>query len=62
MEVIIIILIIIAIFTYLIILGGNMQKTQEEQEIEDKEQMEYIKDYQNGGNKVGNKKRSKTSF
>ena len=59
---VIIILIIITIFTYMIILGGNMEKTQEEQEIEDKERMEYIEDYQNGGNKIGNKKRSKTSF
>ncbi len=39
MIVIILIFIIIAIFTYMIILGGNMQKTQKEREFEDKEQM-----------------------
>ncbi len=39
MIVIILIFIIIAIFTYMIIRGGNMQKTPTEREIEDKEQM-----------------------
>ncbi len=60
--IIIVILIIIAILTYMIVLGGNMNKTQEEKYIEDKEQIEYIKNYQNGGNKIGNKKRNKTSI
>ncbi len=39
MTVIILIFIIIAIFTYMIILGGNMKKTSKEREFEDKEQM-----------------------
>lgn len=41
----------IGLFTYLIIVGGNMNKTQEERELEDKEQMNYLKNYKNGGNK-----------
>lgn len=60
--IIILILMIIAILTYMIILSGNIEKTQEEQEIEDKEQIKYIENYQNGGNKIGNKKRNKTSI
>lgn len=41
----------IGLFTYLIIVGGNMNKTQEERDLEDKEQMNYLKNYKNGGNK-----------
>lgn len=42
---IIIILMLITIFTYLIILGSNMSKSDYEKQIEDEEQMEYIKNY-----------------
>ena len=42
---IIIILMLITIFTYLIILGSNMSKSDFEKQIEDEEQMEYIKKY-----------------
>ena len=35
----------ITIFTYLIILGSNMNKTEDEKLREDQEQMEYLKNY-----------------
>ena len=40
-----IILVLIAIFTYLVILGASMSKTDEEKMIEDQEQMEYLRNY-----------------
>ena len=40
-----IILVLIAILTYLIILGANIDKTDEERMLEDQEQMEYLKNY-----------------
>ncbi len=50
---------IIAVFMYLVLLGANKCKTAKEIEIEDKEQMEYLKKYncrrQNNGRK--NKKK-----
>ena len=42
---IIVICIIIAVFTYLIILGANICKTDQERKIEDEEQMNYLKNY-----------------
>ena len=35
----------ITIFTYLIILGSNMNKTEDEKLREDQEQIEYLKNY-----------------
>ena len=35
----------ITIFTYLIILGSNMNKAEDEKLREDQEQMEYLKNY-----------------
>ncbi len=40
-----IIMIIIAFFLYLIILGASKFKTKQEIDLEDKEQMEYLKNY-----------------
>ena len=40
-----IILVLIAIFTYLVILGASMRKTDEERMLEDQEQMEYLRNY-----------------
>ena len=40
-----IILVLIAIFTYLVIVGASMSKTNEERMIEDQEQMEYLRNY-----------------
>lgn len=39
------IFIFVALFTYLIILGASMNKTDEERKIEDQEQIEYLKKY-----------------
>ena len=44
-----IILVLIAIFTYLVILGASMSKTDEERMIEDQEQMEYLRNYKKKG-------------
>lgn len=56
MEIILIILlvvfILIAIFTYLILLSASMDKSDAERELEDQEQMEYIRNY---NKKEGNK-------
>lgn len=40
-----IIFILIAIFTYLIILGASMNKSNEERRLEDQEQIEYLRNY-----------------
>lgn len=40
-----IIFVLIAIFTYLIILGASMSKSDEERKLEDQEQIEYLKNY-----------------
>lgn len=42
-TVIMIILFSIAIFTYLIIVGGNMNKSDEDREKENQEEIEYFK-------------------
>ena len=55
MEVIFIILLVIfvliGIFTYLIILGASINKSDREREIENQEQMEYLRNLKKGGNK-----------
>ena len=43
--VVIFIFILIALFTYLVILGANMCKTDEEKKLEDEEQMNYLRNY-----------------
>lgn len=43
--VVIFICILIALFTYLVILGANMFKTDEEKKLEDEEQMNYLRNY-----------------
>lgn len=42
MVMIILLFILIALLTYLIILGSNASKTEEERKIEDQEQVEYL--------------------
>jgi growth inhibitor len=56
--IIFIILALVAIFTYLIILGASMNKSDEERELEDQEQIEYLKNYKKmeGNNKMGIKR------
>ncbi len=44
-----IILLIIAIFMYLVIVGADKCKTEEERRLEDEEQMNYLRNYKNGG-------------
>ena len=55
-------LLAITFFTYILLISANMDKTDREREIEDNEQLEYIRNYKNGGNKGGNKKRNKTNL
>lgn len=43
MIIIILIMILIALLTYLIILGGSMNETDEERKLENIEQLEYLK-------------------
>lgn len=45
LKILLIDMIIIAVLMYLVLLGANMSKTAEEQELEDREQMEYLKKY-----------------
>ena len=42
--------IVIALGMYLVIVGGNITKTDDERRLEDEEQMNYLKNYKN--NKV----------
>ena len=42
MIMIILLFILIALLTYLIILGSNANKTEEERKIEDQEEIEYL--------------------
>lgn len=44
-----IIFLLITIFMYLVIVGTDKCKTDEEREFEDKEQMNYLRNYKNGG-------------
>lgn len=44
-----IIFLIITIFVYLVIVGADKCKTEEERRLEDEEQMNYLKNYKNGG-------------
>ena len=45
MATLLIIMLIIAIFMILIIIGSNIEKSEYERYLEDKEQQAYIKDY-----------------
>ena len=47
--VIYIIFLIITIFMYLVIVGVSKCKTEEERRFEDEEQMNYLRNYKNGG-------------
>ena len=44
-----IIFIIITILMYLVIVGANICKTEEEKKLEDEEQMNYLRNHKNGG-------------
>lgn len=55
MLILYILLTLIALFTYLIIVGGNMNKTEKEKRLEDEEQMKFLEDYENRRKKIGGK-------
>lgn len=55
-------LLAITFFTYILLIGANINKTDEEKEIEDNEQLEYIRNYGKGGKKCENEKRNKTNL
>ena len=44
LKIIVILSIIIACCMYLVIVGGNMNKTDEEKELENQEQMKFLQD------------------
>ena len=44
-KILLIIMIIIAVFLYLVILGASKNKTARERELEDIEEMKYLKNY-----------------
>lgn len=45
--IIVCILFLISLFMYLIIVGGNLNKSDYEKMLEDEEQLKYIKSYKN---------------
>ena len=47
---------VIAMGTYLLLVSENMNKTEEERRLEDKEQIEYLRNYKNKG-KIENVKK-----
>ena len=49
--ILLVIFLLIGIFTYLIILGASINKSDIEREIEDQEQIEYLRNLKKGGNK-----------
>ncbi len=46
---------VITLFTYLIVIGGNENKTENERSLEDEEQMKFLKDLKNKRKKVGSR-------
>lgn len=48
-----IIFILVGLSVILLLIGGNRDKTEEEQKFEDDEQMRYIAEYKNKKNKKG---------
>ena len=44
-----IIFLIITIFMYLVMVGADKCKTEEERRLEDEEQINYLRNYKNGG-------------
>jgi len=49
MMIIIILMILTTVFTYLLIVGANMNKTEQERKDELEEEANYYKDYEDGG-------------
>ncbi len=53
LKILLIDMIIIAVLMYLVIVGANMCKTAEEREMENNEEMEYLKKYDSRRKKNG---------
>ena len=53
LKILLIDMIIVAVLMYLVLLGANMSKTAEEREMEDKEQIKYLKKYNRKRKKNG---------
>ena len=53
LKILLIDMIIVAVLMYLVLLGANMSKTAEEREMEDKEQIKYLKKYNSRRKKNG---------
>lgn len=49
MVIIILLFIFCGLIAYLMILGGSKSKTEEERQMEDEEQMEWLRNYKKGG-------------
>lgn len=47
MIIVCILLFLISLFMYLVIVGGNLNKSDYEKMLEDEEQLKYIKSYKN---------------
>ena len=47
MAILIIVMLLFAILIVLILIGANMSKSDYEKQLDDEEQMKYLKDYQN---------------
>lgn len=61
-AIIIISMIIIATFTYMLILGANMIKSDKEKQQELEDEMNYRREQENGGKNSGNQKRKKRNL
>lgn len=55
MVTLIIVMLLVAILIVLIIIGANMSKTDYERQLEDEEQMRYLREYQENKNKKSSK-------
>ncbi len=47
MTILVIVMLLVAILIVLIIIGANMSKTDYERQLDDEEQMKFLKEYQN---------------
>lgn len=61
-AIIIISMIIIATFTYMLILGANMIKSDKEKQQELEDEMNYWREQENGGKNSGNQKRKRRNL
>lgn len=55
MTILVIVMLLVAILIVLIIIGANMSKTDYERQLEDEEQMKFLREYQTKKDKKANK-------